>query len=574
MKNRLSLDEIFMGAPQAQARPSLDEIFAQPVQNTPKRAAKEASLPVSQPTMGKLEASGRGAYYGAFQQPRDVLAALYANVVGDVPFKEGLTEANQMSLEGEQGEAKEQRPGYFTGGQIAGNIASTLLPATAATKAIGATAPVLAKAPLVGSTAANVAKGIGASRGLIGIPAAGAVQGGVSSAITEGDLSGALPGAIGAGVMGAVGKVARPIAKGAISKARQGYVNTLKSIGIEDLSPGQLTGNKNLELTESVLSNMLPTAGVARKKAEGQLRKFTQAALTKAGIYADEITPEIREAAEDAFSKRYNAMFAGTQVKIDDSVLKTVSEISTKNLKKLPTDVRPIVQSYLEDIVQAPGRKLTGEVYQEARSNLTRQAHSMAARDPFTAETLRKIRNALDNAAIRSIPAAKGGALKQLNREYGNYKTVQKAASRVSQDSLEGVLSPSALLQAVETGNKTKSQKGYNELYNLARAGRSVLVDSIPNSGTAQRQFVQNLLTQGGIGLGGAVTVGALTQDPGYTGAALAGSLLVPKLAQSALGTRAAQRYFTTGIPLANKLSTPMARTLAAILGGQYPENE
>lgn len=542
----------------------------QPIQE---RAVTENALQ-QKPSIGKLEASGRGAVYGAFQQPRDVLAALYANVVGDVPFKEGLAEANQMSLEGEQGVAKQERPGYFTGGQVAGNVASTLLPATAATKAIGAAAPILSKAPIVGNAASNLARNISASRGLIGIPAAGAVQGGISSAMTEGNLSGALPGAVGAGVVGAAGKIARPIAEGAISKARQGYVNTLKNIGIEDLSPGQLTGNKNLELTESVLSNMLPTAGAARKKAEGQLKKFTQAALSKVGINADEITPEVREAAEDAFGKKYNAMFAGAQINIDEPILKTVSEISAKNLKKLPTDVKPIVQSYLQDIVQAPGRKLTGEAYQETRSNLTRQAHSMAARDPFTADTLRKIRDSLDNAAMRSIPAAKGGALKQLNREYGNYKTIQKAASRVSENSLEGMLSPSALLQAVEIGNKTKGQRGYNELYNLARAGRSVLVDSIPNSGTAQRQFVQNLLTQGGIGLGGAATIGAITQDPEYTGAALVGSLLAPKLAQGALSTKAAQRYFTTGIPVANKLSTPMARNLAAILGGQYPENK
>lgn len=563
MKNKPSLDEIFMGASQSQTRPSLDEIFTQKPQE---------ELPA--PSMSKLEASGRGALYGALQQPRDVLAALYANVMGDVPFKEALKQANQMSLEGQQGIAQKERPDYFTGGQVAGNIASTILPATAATKAIGATAPILSKAPIIGDAAANLARGIAASKGLIGIPAAGAIQGGVSSAITEGDLSGALPGAIGAGVVGAVGKVARPIAEGAISKARQGYVNTLKNIGIDDLSPAQLTGNKNLELTESVLANMLPTAGAARKKSEGQLRRFTQAALAKAGIVADEITPEVREATEEAFGKRYSNMFTGEKVKIDEPVLGTVAKVVREELDKVPTDIKPIVLSYLKDIVQHPDRTMKGEVYQKLRSKLTKRANSMAVSDPDTAETFRTIRNALDSAAIRSISAAKGGALEKLNREYGNYKTVQKAASSVSQDSLEGVLSPSALLQAVETGNKTKSQKGYNELYNLARAGRSVLVDSIPNSGTAQRQFVQNLLTQGGIGLGGAATIGAITQDPEYTGAALAGSLIAPKLAQKTLGTKAAQAYFAKGIPLANKLSTPMARTLAAVLGGQYPENE
>ena len=561
MKNRPSLDDIFMEAPQAPARPSLDEIFQQP---TPKQ----------EPTMGRAEVAGRGALYGALQQPRDVLAAAYAKVAGDVPFEEGLAEARKMSLEGQQGEAQAQRPEYFTGGQVAGNIASTLLPGIGATKAVGMAAPVLSKAPVIGGQLANLAKGISASKGLAGIPAAGAIQGGVSSGMTEGDLSGIVPGAVGAGVVGALGKVARPIAEGAISKARQGYVKTLKDVGIEDLSPGQLTGSKNLELTESVLSNMLPTASAARQKAEGQLRKFTRAALSKAGIDSDVITPEVRAAAEENFGKRYTDMFAGKTVNIDEPVMKTVADISAKQLQKLPTDVAPIVQSYLKDIIQAPGRKLAGEVYQEARSNLTSLAKDMAPKSSFTANTIRELRDALDNAAIRSIPAAEGGKLQKLNREYGNYKTVQKAASRVSENSLEGLLSPAALLQTVETANKTKGQKGYGDLYDVARAGRAVLTDSIPNSGTAQRQFVQQLLTQGSLGLGAAGTVGGLTQDPQLAATALIGGLAAPKLAQILLGSKPAQTYFTKGIPGVNLVADPRARRLAAILSGQSQENQ
>ncbi len=573
MKERPSLDDIFMSAPQAAAHPSLDDIFMQPAQQ-PAIQAENIQQPVATPDMGKLEATGRGALYGALQQPRDVIAAGVAKLMGGdvyegVPFKDILQEANQASLSGQQGVAQQQRPGYFTGGQVGGQIASALLPAGWATKGVGALAPALSKAPIVGNMAANLAKGIGASRGLAGIPAAGAIQGGVSSGMTEGDLSGALPGAIGAGVMGGLGKIARPVAEGAISKARQGYVDVLKKAGITDLTPGQLTGGKNLGVVESVLANMLPTASAARNKTEGQLRRFTQAALSKAGINADEITPEVRAAAESNFSKRYQDMFAGKVVNIDEPVLKTVAEISSKQLDKLPTNVKPIVQSYLSDIVQARGRKLPGEVYQEARSNLTKQANSLSATDSYTAGTLRKIRDSLDNAAIRSIPAAEGGKLKQLNREYSNYKTVQKAASRISGDSLEGVLSPSALAQVVETANKTKGQKGYGELYGLSRAGRAVLSDSVPNSGTAQRLAAQQLLT---LGAGGGTY--AATQDPSLALGVAAGSLAAPKLAQILLNTPAAQTYFTKGIPLANRIATPEARKLGALLASQAGANQ
>ena len=511
------------------------------VQNIP-----QVQPPMPEPTMGKTEAVARGALYGAAQQPRDVIAAAYANLVGDVPFQEALQMASEKSLSGSQGEAQQQRPGYFTGGQVAGNIASTLLPSMGATKAIGAAAPILSKAPVVGSALANLVKGVGASKGLAGIPLAGAVQGGTSSLMTEGNLSGALPGAVGAGVLGVAGKVARPIAEGAISKATQGYTNALKNIGINDLTPGQLTGNNTLQTVDAVLQGMLPTATAARNKTAGQLRKFTKAALEKAGIQGDEFTPEVRAAAEKTFTKKYDNLFKDLTVKIDEKSIDKVTDILTK-------------QS------QATGIK--GHAYQEARSNLSRRANSTT--DPFTGKVLKDIRDVLDDAAKRSLPESKRPLLNKVNQEYRNFKTLQKASSSLSQDSLQGLVSPLALSRTVETANKTKGMKGYGDLYELSRAGRAVLADQIPNSGTAQRAYAQQVLTAGGLGAGvGGVTYGA-TGDSNQALLAAGSSLALPKLAQTLLNNPAAQRYFTTGIPLVNKIATPQARNLAALYAAQ-----
>jgi len=552
MKARQSLEDIFAQQPQNN-RPSLEDIFAQPV--------------VQEPTMGKTEAVARGALYGAAQQPRDVLAAAYANLVGDVPFQEALSMASERSLSGSQGEAQQQRPVYFTGGQVAGNITSTLLPSMGATKAIGAAAPFLSKAPVLGNTLANLAKGVAASKGFVGVPLAGAVQGGTSSLMTEGNLSGALPGAVGAGVLGAAGKVARPIAEGAISKATQGYTNALKKIGISDLTPGQLTGNNSLQLVDSVLQGMLPTAAAARNKTEGQLRRFTKAALEKAGIQGDEFTPEVRAATEKTFTKRYNNLFKDLTVKIDSKAIDEVSDIVSKQVEKLDTNTKPIVMSYLKDIIQAQKTGMKGPAYQEARSDLSRRAYSTA--DQFTGGVLKDVRNVLDNAATRSLPKSKRPLLDKTNNEYRNFKALQKASASLSKDSLQGLVSPTALSNVVETANKTKGMKGYGDLYELSRAGRAVLADQIPNSGTAQRAFAQNILTAGGLGAGlGGVTYGA-TGDPNQALLAAGSTLALPKLAQTLLNNPAAQRYFTTGIPLVNKIATPQARNLAALYAAQ-----
>jgi len=488
--------------------------------------------------IGKLESALRGAYYGGIKQPVDVLGSFIARQARPDLFEDfdsALSMAKEKSLSGSQGEALRQNPNWFEGGQLAGQIASAVIPATGATKVIGAAAPALSKAGMIGRALGSGAKAIGAGRGLIGVPASGAVQGAVGGLMSEGDAgTGAAGGALANSVFGLGGKLIKPFANNVGSAAKQGFENTLKKIGIDDLTIGQKTGSKGFQLVDSVLSQLPFTAGAARDRAEGQLTKFTQAAMQKAGINADKFTPTVREAAEKNFGSQYKNLIKNETIKIDDPVLEKVGEIAAKQMDKLPTNVKPMVQSYLRDIVQSGG-KLSGEAYQAARSQLTNQARSIQMSDSYTAGILKDLRNTLDEAAERSLPKAKKGAWSQLNNQYRNYKTLQKAGSRVSEDSLEGIISPSALMNAVETANKTKGQAGYGDLYDLARAGRSSLVDSVPNSGTAQRQLVQSLLTGGGVGAG---TYG-LTQDPQMALAAGAGTIALPKMAQSFINSKA-----------------------------------
>lgn len=516
--------------------------------------------------MNKYEAALRGVGYGGVQQPRDVIAALYAAALsGDITFDEAIAAAKEQSLSGEQGAALQENPTAFGLGQIAGNIGATLAPASWATKGIGAAAPVLSK---VSSGLGGLAAKIGTGAGVSGTLGQGAVQGAVSTGITDGDLAtGALGGAAGAGLAGVAGKIIKPIANGAGSAVRQGYNKVLEKAGIDDLTLGQMTGGKGFETVDSVLANLPFTAGTARDTAEGQLKKFTKAALEKAGVNADLATPDVLAAAENNFNNRFQNLISNTDVAVDGDLQKVVADIAGDRLQKLGPN-KPIVESYLRDIIQQ-GRRgpISGKAYQEARSNLTSQARSIIKTDPFTAKVLKDIRNGLDDAAERSLQTTRPDLVpewKQVRRDYANYKTIQDAASRVSNDSLEGIISPAALLQSSMRANPSRSQKGYGDLYELARAGRSVLTDSVPNSGTAQRQLVQQLLTGGGVGAG---TYG-LTQDPKAALMAGAGTIALPKLAQTALNSNAGKQYLTEGIPLLNK-ALGKAGAIPAVLGAE-----
>jgi hypothetical protein len=271
--------------------------------------------------------------------------------------------------------------------------------------------------------------------------------------------------------------------------------------------------------------------------------------------------------AEAGFNKKYKDLMANELVNIDDEVMNKVAEISAKQLDKLPVNVKPVVQSYMRDIVQSGG-KLSGDAYQTARSQLSQQAKSMAATDSFTAGILRDLRDTLDDAAERSLPAAKKGAWRELNNQYRNYKAIQKAVSSNTETALEGLVTPASLLRAVETANKTKGQAGYGDLYGLSRAGKSVLSDTIPDSGTAQRMMYQNLLTGGAAG---GLTYGA-TQDPQSAVLAAGGIVALPKMAQYLMNSPAGKQYLTQGMPGMGALTTQQARTAAALLAAQGVE--
>jgi len=449
--------------------------------------------------------------------------------------------------------------------RVGGQIAATAIPATAVTKGIGMAAPTLQSVPGLGSFLSRTASNIGASKGLTGILGAGAVEGAVQSGLTGDDpLMGAGLGALGSGVVGAVGKVARPIAEGAISPVRQGYVDLLQAMRIDNLTPGQLTGSRPLEIIDSVLANLPFSAGGAQRTADDQLEKFTTSVLSDAGVQAPRATPAVREAAEDAFGQSYDTLYGGKTINVDQDLLNDVARITSGQMSKLPSNQKEVAMAYLRDIVQAGG-SMPGEAYQVARSQLGKQARSMQNSDPFTGDVLREIRNALDSAAGRSLPPGDKEALDLLNNQYRNYKSIQRATTGGNDAALEGLVSPAKLLQSVETANKGKSQAGYGDLYPAAQAGRAVLTDAVPNSGTAQRQFYQNAITgaAGAVGAGGAA-YGA-TQDPSIGLGSTLAALASPKVLQMALNNPAARQYFTEGIPVLNKLATKTARDLGAV---------
>jgi hypothetical protein len=129
------------------------------------------------------------------------------------------------------------------------------------------------------------------------------------------------------------------------------------------------------------------------------------------------------------------------------------------------------------------------------RSRLSRQANGLRNSDPTLSDALRDMRNALDSAMERSIPAGSPDAQlwRQSRREYGAQKTIEKTASRAGEATAEGQLVPANLRNTVSAENRGAYARGEGDFSELARAGAGVMAP-LPNSGTAQRNALTNLL--------------------------------------------------------------------------------
>lgn len=377
---------------------------------------------------------------------------------------------------------------------------------------------------------------------------AGSKTAAIADALAASAPTQAVSGAVGQGVSEATGSpmagmaaaMATPLAPRALGRAispvanqltpeAQRLADVLKFEGVP-LTAGQQTGSKPLQIAESVLENLPFSSSMAAGQKQGQRGAFNEAVLSRAGINAKTATPDVIDSAAQRLGQQFENVSKQTTVNLDKDFLTDLQDAATKYGTKLPTNTRPVFQSYVDDLLNA-GSQMPGEVYQQARSDLGRQAKALTASDPALSNALKGIQGALDSAMERSVPAPLRSQWNETRGQYANLKTIMKAMSGQGAAQAQGDISPSALYGAARNSvSKDQFTRGAGDLNDLARAGQLFIKDQIPNSGTAQRSMIQNLLT-GGLPVGGFAAGG-----PVGAGAALGTAPLIQALMQSKAG--------------------------------------
>ena len=270
------------------------------------------------------------------------------------------------------------------------------------------------------------------------------------------------------------------------------------------LTPAAETGSPFLSTMESVMK-FLPTSATRAVSAEDlQQRGFTRAVFKQAGLDSDIATPEALRQGRTKLGKEYDDLEAQTTFKGDEQTFDDLLRNEQDYVVGFPDTIKPIYKARVDEILKYAAGEKTGDgsTYKRLQSALSEEA-SRAERstDPsagYYGEAMRGLQRILESTMERSAgsPELKD-KWRDLNRRYSVFSRIEDAMGAAGQEKLGTGFIPPAQLAAAERRRIGPQQyaEGGTDFTELVRAGASVIPNPVPNSGTAQRSFVQNLLT-------------------------------------------------------------------------------
>lgn len=443
-------------------------------------------------------------------------------------------------------------------GYLGGALAGTLLPGGLAAD---------------GLEAANAVRGANALRALVNpntykaAAASGTAMGalqpvGADDSRALNTLVGAGTGMAGNALVNSIGRVAQPV-NNVLGQMGSKAVETLKNAGVP-LDAAQQSGSAFLGRIKAGLNDNPFTAGAQRDLAGQQQAGFNRAVLGTIGEDATAATPDVMNAASRRIGQVFDDVASRNPITYDTQLQNDLATIEHQSQGELQSGQFKVIKNKLEEVLNkaaAGNGAIDGSAYQNIKTSLDRLSKGQ---DQSVGYWARQVREALDDGLQRSAQGNDYQDLMQARNQWRNMKQIEGA---ISNDG-NGTISPNKLASVVmQKANRSQSVygRGPQELVDLAQAGKSVLPDKVPNSGTPSRILAQMALT-GGLGGG----IGYL-QGGDLAGAAKGATfgIAVPKLMQMMMNNPAAANYLTQGLsqgaartaleaPAKNKILAPM----------------
>lgn len=408
------------------------------------------------------------------------------------------------------------RTGAGVAGNVTGNLALT--------------------APLFAVPGANTIPGsalIGA-----GLGAAQPVAGTESRA--ENATIGGIAGGTVAGATRLLGRVVQPIrSTPKVADARA--VATLDRAGVP-MDAAQRTGSPVLQRVKSSLTDNPVTVGGQVRQAETQQAGFNQAVLEKIGVNADVADEATMGQAYSRIGQVFDDVLDRTSIRFNTNDATKARVLEARARRVLGDD--PRIANIVRDIseyTKQNGGKVDGRFYQTIRRDI-----AALEKQPDISPIARELRETLDDAFQRAATPDDAAALQEARRQWRNMRLIESAVAKDG----SGNISPSLLANQFGTkanrsvGVYGKGDVSVTELARLAKAGKRIIPDKLPNSGTVPRALMQAAAPAAV----GAAAGGYKTGD--WTGVATGavGGVALPLLAQGFINSPAGARYLTQGL--------------------------
>ena len=474
---------------------------------------------------------------------------------------------------GDLGEYNATDRALYAGARGAGDAASLIVPAAA-----------VAKYAKTGSTLANVGKVLKSQ------PMTQAVAGGTGGVVaqkTDSPMAGIAASMLTPSATSVARRLITPVRQ-TLAPETQRLIKEAEKIGIK-LTAGQKTGSRPLQSAESSFQQLPFTAGPQRKIYDQQITAFNSAALKKAGIEADNAAPEVISGGFKTLGARFDDLVKQTTIYVDRKFIKDIEDVVAESTRKMGADDAKILTAWGDDAKQlakalddptksnAASRVIIeGDVYKKTATGL-RTAIRGANGDLKT--NLIALMNKLDDAVERSMGKEVRLDWADVRGKYRNLLIIDKAVSGGTQATRNsGDIPFGAFKSAVTQSDKSGFGRGRGDLNTLARIG-DLLADKIPNSGTAERSRMINMLSGSGLGTGGftagsGMVAGLDPQTSIMLGAGVTSAQLgLPRMIQALMNSKAGQAYLTNTVA---KGAGPTKELLAKILAAQGipPANE
>lgn len=349
----------------------------------------------------------------------------------------------------------------------------------------------------------------GAGAGYVGAMAAGAIPELLSYGTTQERLSrggvGAVGGAVGRGLSSAIPALLKPAGVG-VNPNREA-MDAAGRIGFKPLA-GQATQNPALLNVENYLARTPGSSGTMQALNQANTEAINRTAARSIWQTGTEVGPSMLGAAQKTLGSEFTRLQAITAPQLGTDFVESLVKVEAANAARGPFRSAPIDSLLDKAMNLAAQGKLSGTAYKEIHTELASEGtKAFKAGDASLGQAYKTVREALDDAAGKSLSEADQRAWDMVRSQWGNWKTLMKG-----QVAEAGNVSPARVasqLRAQGPGFRTGAQ---GPLQDIGRIGEGIKTATNPNSGNlGQMMLYGNPVTGIPLAVGNAVAAKVYT---------------------------------------------------------------